>query len=297
MEWFVLSLIAILFWSGSDLFSKMGSKSDDIYSHWKMVIMVGLVMGIHAISQIVMGVEFQLVDIITYLPASAMYILSMILGYAGLRYIELSISSPICNSSGAVAALLCFVFLKATMTGIQLFAVILVTVAVFMLAVIEKKRNNIIVKKEKIAIDKKYATGIIAVTLPLLYCLIDGLGTFADAVLLDGIITEERGNIAYELTFLAMAIGAFIYVRCIKKEKIFFKKEKIKLMAALCETAGQFAYIFAIGANAVVAAPMISSYCIASLLWSRLFLKEKLTRTQYAVIAMAAVGIAILGME
>ena len=50
-------------------------------------------------------------------------------------------------------------------------------------------------------------------------------------------------------------------------------------------------------ANAIVAAPMISSYCVMSLVWSRLFLKEKLTKAQYAVIAVAAVGIAILGME
>ena len=32
MNWFLLSLIAILFWSGSDLFSKMGAKPEDTYS-------------------------------------------------------------------------------------------------------------------------------------------------------------------------------------------------------------------------------------------------------------------------
>ena len=48
MTWFVLSLIAILFWSGSDLFSKMGSKPEDKYSHWKMVMAVVTVMGLHA---------------------------------------------------------------------------------------------------------------------------------------------------------------------------------------------------------------------------------------------------------
>ena len=47
--WLILALTALLFWSGSDLFSKMGSKPNDKYSHWKMVIAVGLVMGIHAI--------------------------------------------------------------------------------------------------------------------------------------------------------------------------------------------------------------------------------------------------------
>ena len=120
MTWFVLSLIAILFWSGSDLFSKMGSKPDDKYSHWKMVMAVGAVMGLHAIIMLALGTPFHPRDIITYMPASAMYILSMVLGYVGLRYIELSISSPICNSSGAVAALLCFLFLGQRMTGLQL---------------------------------------------------------------------------------------------------------------------------------------------------------------------------------
>lgn len=134
MTCFVLSLIAILFWSGSDLFSKMGSKPDDKYSHWKMVMAVGAVMGLHAIIMLALGTPFHPRDIITYMPASAMYILSMVLGYVGLRYIELSISSPICNSSGAVAALLCFVFLGQRMTGLQLFGVVLVCAGVLALA-------------------------------------------------------------------------------------------------------------------------------------------------------------------
>ena len=107
MNWFLYSLTAILFWSGSDLFSKIGSRADDTYSHWKMVMAVGTVMGLHAIYLVATGTPFSPIDILTYLPASALYILSMIVGYAGLRYIELSLSSPVCNSSGAVAAILC----------------------------------------------------------------------------------------------------------------------------------------------------------------------------------------------
>ena len=80
MTWFILSLIAILFWSGSDLFSKMGSKPEDKYSHWKMVMAVGVVMGIHAAFEIATGTKITFQDIIYYLPASSMYILSMIFG-------------------------------------------------------------------------------------------------------------------------------------------------------------------------------------------------------------------------
>ncbi|MEG1549591.1 MAG: EamA family transporter [Ruthenibacterium sp.] len=297
MNWFILSLIAMLFWSGSDVFSKVGSKATDIYSHWKMVMAVGLVMGTHAVVLLISGTPFELMDIVRYLPASFLYILAMILGYVGLRYIMLSVSSPICNSSGAVAALLCFLFLGETMSGLQFFAVSLVCAGVFALSYIEKKQDDTLRLQSGETADKKHTRSIIAIAFPLLYCLIDGLGTFADALLLDKVIAETQANIAYELTFLLLAILAFIYVVIIKKQKISIPHETPKLAAALCETAGQFAYIFAIGANAVIAAPIISAYCILSLVWSRIFLKEKLTKSQYAVIAVAAVGIMILGME
>lgn len=297
MSWFVLSLIAILFWSGSDLFSKMGSKPDDPYSHWKMVMAVGTVMGIHAIFMMVTGTPFELMDIVRYLPASLLYIFSMILGYAGLRYIELSVSSPICNSSGAVAALLCFIFLKETMSGMQFFAVALVCIAVFALAILEKRQNDAELARSGEKVDAKYRKSILAILFPILYCLLDGLGTFTDAFLLDVVIAEDQANIAYELTFLLMAIFAFIYVVLIKKAKFEIPRERPKVIAALCETAGQFAYVYALGANPIVAAPMISAYCIVSLLWSRIFLKEKLSKAQYAVIALAAIGIIILGQE
>jgi drug/metabolite transporter (DMT)-like permease len=297
MTWFLFAMIAILFWSGSDLFSKLGSPPEDTESHWKMVMFVGAVMGAHAVSQLALGVPFSVSDMLVYLPASALYILSMILGYAGLRYIELSISSPICNSSGAVAAVLCFVFLGETMTGLQFVGVALVCIGVFLLSYLECKQDDALRAAEGLPPRAERKQSVLALLFPLLYCAIDGLGTFADALLLDTVIGEVQANIAYELTFLCMAVVAFVYVVCIKKQKIVFTREKPKMLASLCETAGQFAYVFAIGSNAIVAAPLISSYCIVSLLWSRILLKERLTRAQYGVIALAAVGIVILGME
>ena len=106
--WFWFSLIALICWSGSDLFSKIGCQdADDKYSHLKMVMAVGLVMGLHAAYEIfINGTEINGSIILTYLPVSLLYISSMTIGYIGLRYIELSISSPICNSSGALVAVL-----------------------------------------------------------------------------------------------------------------------------------------------------------------------------------------------
>lgn len=295
--WFWLSLVAILFWSGSDLFSKIGSKPEDKYSHWKMVIAVGTVMGIHAIIELLHGSEFRLSDILTYLPVSFLYIFAMIIGYVGLRYVVLSVSTPICNSSGAAAAILCFFILKEAMSGLQFVSVALVCIGVFLLSVFEKKQDDAESAQAGIVPDRKYTHSFIAIFFPIFYCIIDGLGTFADALILDKYIKEESANIAYEFTFLIMAIFAFVYVIFVKKQKIKLSAEKPKMLAGVFETAGQFAYIYALGNNAIVAAPLISSYCIFSLVWARIILKEKLLWKQYLVIAIAAIGIVILGME
>ena len=291
--WFWLSLIAVLFWSGSDFFSKLGSPSSDKNSHWKMVMAVGFFMGMHATVEVVRGTPFTGQDILTYLPVSALYIAAMVFGYVGLRHIELSISTPICNSSGAVAAVLMFLFLRESLAPLQWVAVVLIVVAIYLLTLLEKHDTGA-GAMPRFAIHK---LPVLAITFSILYCVIDGLGTFADAFVLDRYISEDAANIAYEYTFLILGILAFFYVRFVRKERIIVRKERSKLLAGICETAGQYAYIFALGDNPIAAAPLISSYCVFSILWARLFLKEKLSRRQYGVILLAVIGIIILGAE
>lgn len=306
--WFGLSLVAILFWSLTDLFSKAGSKREDKYSHWKMAMMVGFVMGIHALIMILLGEEFRLRDMLTYFPASAMYILAMVIGYVGLRYLYLSLSSPICNSSGAVAAILCFFLLGERLAVWQYVGVGMIVASVFALSVTEKVYET---RERRLAgaapPDRKYTHSFLAILLPVLYCIIDALGTYADGLLLyeydddgtivSGVIAEGPANIAYELTFLLIAVFAFIYVVIIKKQRLSLRYEMPKIGGALCETAGQFAYIYAIAQNTMAAAPLISSYCVLSLVWASVFLKEKLTWVQYVFIALAAAGIVVMGIE
>lgn len=293
--WFWLAIIALLCWSGSDLFSKIGSKPSDKYSHFKMVMAVGLVMGIHALVEIfVNGVSITMQDFMTYLPVSFLYILSMTLGYVGLRYIELSISSPICNSSGALASLFCFLFLGQTMNGVQTAAVILVCIGVVGLGIVEMREDDSLRAKRQEMANIKYSKSIIALMLPLLYCLIDAIGTVADTVVLET-LDENVANVCYELTFLFVGLLCFIYVVVIKKEKLRKETEGPKFIGAIFETGGQLAYIFAISANAIAAAPVISAYCMASVVWSRIFLKEKLSWKHYLMIVVCVIGIVILG--
>jgi uncharacterized membrane protein len=298
--WFWFSLVALLFWSGSDLFSKIGCRDEkDKYSHLKMVMAVGLVMGLHAAYGIVFGgVEISWQIILTYLPVSALYILSMAIGYLGLRYIELSISSPICNSSGAIVAILSIaIYGLGEVPRLALAAVALVCIGVVALGVTEATEDEDLRAARQDEANRRYAKSWLAIALPVIYCLLDALGTFADSVVLET-LNEDSANAAYELTFLAVGIVCAVYVLGIKKQKLVPRAEGPKYIGAVCETIGQFFYIYALADTEHVAfsAPIISAYCVASVLWSRLFLKEKLSLKHYLSIAIVVAGVIILGI-
>ena len=297
--WFWLSLITLICWSGSDLFSKIGCRdASDKNSHFKMVMAVGVVMGLHAMYEVfVGGTEISLQIILTYLPVSLLYIASMAMGYLGLRYIELSISSPICNSSGAlVAVLTLFMAGFSEYSPVALGAVALVCVGAIGLGVVDYFEDDEMRAERQKVSNYKYSKSFIALALPVAYCILDAAGTFADNRVLET-LNEDSANVAYELTFLFVGILCFIYVVLIKKDKLIPKMEAPKYIGAICETAGQFAYIYAIAdtEHLAMSAPIISSYCAASVLWSRIFLKEKLSKKHYLMIVLVVIGIAIMG--
>ncbi len=317
--WFWFAIIALLCWSGSDLFSKIGCQdARDRYSHLKMVMAVGLVMGLHAAYEIFFnGVEISGRVMMTYLPVSMLYILSMAIGYLGLRYIELSISSPICNSSGAIVAVLTFLTagISEDLPPLALVAVALVCVGVIALGVTESREDEELRRARQDASNHHYAKSWVALTIPVVYCLLDALGTFADSLVLfdeslpdvtsfrllfwhGEKLAEDSANVAYELTFLLMGIVCAVYVLGIRRQRLIPRDEAPKYTGAVFETIGQFFYISALADSAHVAfsAPIISSYCVASVIWSRLFLKEKLSRKHYASIALVVAGIIILGI-
>lgn len=298
--WFLLSLTALLCWSGSDLFSKIGCRDkDDKLSHLKMITAVGVVMGLHAAYEIfICDVEINMSIIFTYLPVSLLYIGSMAIGYVSLRYIELSISSPICNMSGALVAIAYIV-----MDGIgghaplELAALACICAGVIGLGFVEAYEDDELRAKRQLKSNYKYAKSMLAILLPLMYCLFDAAGTFADSLVLKT-LNEDSANVAYELTFLVAGIIAFIITFFVKRSYPTVKKDGPKFIGAIFETAGQLAYIYAIGdeKHVMYAAPMISAYCAASVLWSRLFLKERLSWKHYLSIITIVAGIVILGI-
>ncbi len=301
--WFLYALATFAAWGTADLFYKIGADECERYSHLKTSIMVGLIMGITAIGMLIFGeVDYDPMNLVIYFPVSAMYILSMTVGYFGLRYLELSISSPIQNASGAVSCLIMMVVLQTLPSAMEWVAIALITFGVVMLGVLEKKKEDQISES-----DKKYSIGFVAFLMPIFYCVIDSLGTALDGIYLDDIAAtplrnvtegnlEDVANISYMLTFLIVALVLAVYVYGIKKEPLQWRGQRSRGLAAACETLGQFTYAYAMAGNGMVAAPMIASYCVASVVLARIFLKEKLSLQQYLMVGCVFGGILLLGI-
>ena len=298
--WLVCAILTSVIWGLAELFYKKGAGPKEKYSHLKVCICVGLVMGIHAIYVLLTEeINYSFINIVKYFPVSFLYILAMAFSFFGMRFLEESISDPIENTSGAIAAVLCFLVLKQSMSKIALIGVILIIIGVVVIGITEAKDENGRAKR----IGKKLA--IIAFIMPFLYATLDGTASFMDAYFLEietsplVNVTEDTielvANTSYELTFAIIAAILFIFIK-LRKQKLDLLHQKDKMLAAICETTGQFTYVFAMAGSAVIAAPIISSVCVFSVIFSRIFLKEKLTKKQYAAIITVIIGIIILGI-
>ena len=322
--YFIFALVALLCWSGSDLFSKKGTNEKDPNSHWKVVFAVGLIMGIHFFITLIGGAiidsvggpdevpkfiaslfytDFKFMDFINYLPVAALYIFAMVLGYIGLRYIELSVSSPICNCSGSLALLLCAIFLPMLggdvieLDAWSIIGVVLITLGIIAVGIVDSKESQELKELRRLESNRKYTKSFLALLLPIAYLIIDALGTVGDEVFfIYNDISDYSANSSFELTFFFLAVFAFIWVKFVKKDNLFKNQSKDVYIGGLCETIGQVFYMAVMFADYEVGMPIISAYCVVSVLWSRIFLKEKLSKYHYVSIATTIAGIILLGI-
>ena len=302
MSWLFFSIATALLWGTAELFYKKGALPNEKYSHLKICVCVGAVMGAHAIfTLLTQDINYNPVNLIRYLPVSMLYIVSMAFSYFGMRFLEESISDPIENTSGAICSLLCVIFLKESLSPLSVVAIIIIVIGVLGVGFLE---NNGETQRKK-SLGKKLA--IVAFCMPFVYATLDAFGSFVDIFYLDDIAStplvgvtedtiEDVANTSYELTFALFALGLFLFMKAKRVKFGPIPQHKDKVLAAVFETAGQFTYVYALSGNGAIAAPIISSVCIVSLLLSRIFLKEKLSWKTYAFIAVVIIGILLLAV-
>ena len=305
MPWLFFSVATAVLWGTAELFYKKGAQPNEKYSHLKICVWVGVVMGAHAIfTLLTQDINYNPVNIIRYLPVSLFYIISMAFSYFGMRFLEESISDPIENTAGVICVLLFAIFMGDEFSALTWISVGVITVGVVGVSYLENRGET----TRKKTYGK--ALAVISFIMPFLYALLDAFGTFLDDAffLVEDIaatplvdVTEETieavANTSYELAFALFALCLFIFMKSKKVKFGSVPQHKDKILAAVFETAGQFTYVYALGGVDAVAAPILSSVCVVSLLLSRIFLKEKLNWKTYAFITVVIIGILLLAIS
>ena len=313
MAWLLITLLATVSWGFTDLFSKMSVDDNDKDFYIKLTIWTGLATGVLFIlilpfSESKMPVVELAAKYVVFIPTTLLYILSIILGFVGLRYLELSVFSPIQNASGGMAMLMILAYylysgrisdVSEAISPMDGLGVSLITAGILAIAVVQQHLSKR--EKEIKHENKKYRYGALALLFPLSFCLMDAVGMAIDNFVLNG--TEDIDGIGaidylilYNFAFFTVAAILWVYLLIVRKKPYnpFTKSEIIKAAAGIGELMGNVCYLFAMALNPLFSAPIISSYCVVSVVLSRTVLKERLQLSQYICIGMVVAGIVVM---
>lgn len=301
--WLIFATITVLLWGTSETIFKKVSTSER-NTVLKLISFNGIILGICAvIFMLITRTQMSWDVIVTYLPVAAIYIASMFCTYKAMTLVKVSILSPLQNSSCAITTLLCIFLLKQEVGIPQIIAIVVIIICMILLSinkdeVLRLESGN----KEEDAKQAKraYLLYLKGIAFALGYWLLDGIGSFMDDYTLEADLSAEQVIIAFSLIYCFVGIICSIILKFKDKEyKILdLKQNKLKLVGTLVETAGQYTYIYAFAfGDAALASPYIAAYSIVTVILSRIFLKEKLKKKQYILIALILAGMITLSFE
>lgn len=301
--WLLFATITILLWGTSETIFKKVSTIEK-HSVLKLISFNGIILGICAIVfMLITRTEINLNILITYLPVALIYIASMFCTYKAMTLVKVSILSPLQNSSCAITTILCIFLLKQEVGIPQIIAIALIIICMILLSI--NKDEVLRLESGDKEADKKnakraYLLYLKGIAFALGYWFLDGIGSFMDDYTLEANLSAEQVIIAYSFIYGIIGVICAIIVKIKDRDYKYtkVKENKLKLLGTLVETAGQYTYIYAFAfGDAALASPYIAAYSIVTVILSRIFLKEKLTKKQYVLIGLILAGMITLSIE
>ena len=322
--WLIFAALTVIFWGTAETVFKKSTKGDE-HSVAHLLAYNGVFFGITGVIYmlIIYGFSFDFFNVLKYLPIAIIYILSMWSYYNAMKAIKISIVSPIVNTSCLITVLLSIFILGQYPDRIHIVAIGLIIFSLIMLSINKTPEDDIEIdfvgatcgRLQTIAKNStggageqssplqpmwkraKFGIYIFGLLFAFGYFILDGVASFLDEFSLKGNMAEHDLLISYALIYLVVGIGCYVYLK-IKDGNYRFELDKPKLIGSALETAGQYTFIYALGAGfASIVSPFVASYSVVTIILSRLFLKEKLKPKQYLWIVLVLIGIVLLSIE
>ena len=313
MTWFLLVLLCILCWSTTDLLYKKGSPPEDKQSHLKFLVWLGLALG--GLSVLLLPLSESQIPVLDlfykyreYIPFAFAYIMALMCGIIGTRYLDVSVVSPLENVDGAIAGVILFIYFAVTgtmddlakqFTWLDPIGFLLIVAGTVLLGVQEQQAKTVDLGKAT----HRNSLGAIAFIFPFVYNIFDAASMVLEGALFQADNGEAMGEFDFLIlegfSFLVVGAAAWLYLLLVKKTfyNPFRRGELVKAGAALTEGLGNILFTLAIARNPVLTPPVTNTYFLFTIVGAKLFLKEKLTKRQYFWIFVLSLGLVLLGIS
>ena len=313
MNWLVLTLLSLIAWALVDVLSKYVSTENDPDAHLELIIIVGLFLLPTLFSSLGESESgLSILQIVwkykTWIVVPLCYILDLWGSFFPLKYLEISIVSPVVNTAGVISVivLLCYYFATGSIDSINdvlsnrtIIGMIIITVGLVALGYVqEKQAGKELAERPK---NKWYRYGAIALIIPILAAFFEGMEGILAGIVLD----PERGFgvgendywILYSVVCIVSAVVIWIYLFIKNKKPYnpFSLKEWPKYVLAILEVVAESWWLSAMADEPLIVAFLSCTYCVFTVIFSRILLKEKMTRPQYICVALVIIGIIIVG--
>ncbi len=311
MIWVILTVVSVAIWDLADMLSKKGTEPEDPFSHIRFVICTGVAMLVftpffRAFSESGASLPQLLAQYPVFLLITLAYVVSLLLSFFSFRHLEASVASPLCNTSAAMILLMLLAFylfsgrrrgVLELLTPLNVLASLLVCGGVIAVGIVRSAEEEQLQERRELV---QY--GAAAILFPLMSAFFDALESVGDSLMVDAEAGAGIGSIDYmrlwAATYLLICIPLWIYL-LVKEKKAyqpFSKKEGLKLASGLAEVTAYTLYILALEREPFFVSFLSSTYCVFSILFCRVFLKEKLSKGQYLCIAVIIAGLALFGI-
>ena len=297
--WLMSVIMAILLWASTSLLYKAGiSGNKEEHICLKYSICVGIVFFVIALLYLIIRNENYSIfeSAIRYWPMTLfgpIYAIVNTISFNGYIYNEATVESPVEGISGGMSTILLIIAylilgrvdsIFELLTPLRTVGIFLILISIISLSIIRNKDNRNNPQYKNIT---WMSHGLGTLIFPVLFSIIDAMETIVTGVCLDSTygfnMPEGDSIIIIGMEYAIFAILCWIYI-FLKEKKVynpFTKRSMPRIFGALTDNVGIVFYSYAMAINSVSTDPLLAIYPIFVMIGGHIFMKEKVSTTQY----------------
>lgn len=297
--WLLLVVMAILMWSTTSLLYKASVRKDpEEHVCLKFSVCVGMVFFVIALVYLIIRDEpFTIWEsAVTYWPMTVfgvVYAVINTISFKGYVYNEATVESPVEGISGGVSTILLIITylilgrvdsVSDLLTPLRTTGILVILISIILLSTVRNKINRNNPQYQKAS---WMSRGLGTLIFPVLFAVADAMETIVTGICLDTTygysMPEGDSIIIVGMEYAVFALGCWIYLLLKEKKPFnpFTKKSAPRILGAVTDNIGIVFYSYAMAINSVSTDPLLAVYPVFVMIGGRLFMKEKVSRSQY----------------